>query len=104
MYNLIIKYGLDGDLIDDKVYRIKFNWDKCVAAFYYSWGRDTDPIEEGIINDYPFGELPIDFVKKFDGWEINMKYSGIVDGSNIKVFILDITEIERERKLKLLDI
>lgn len=104
MYNLIIKYELGGSLVDDEIYRIKFNWDKCIAAFYYSWGNIVTPLEENITQNYPHGELPIDFVKRFNGWEINMKYSGNVDGTNIKLFVLDVTEIERERKLKLLDI
>lgn len=103
MYNIILKYEFQGNLVEDQTYKIKFNWDKCTAAFYYSWGKIITPLEESIVENYPMGELPIDFVKKFDGEEISMKFSG-VDSSQIKIFVLDVTEIERERKLKLLDI
>jgi hypothetical protein len=106
MYNIIIKYELEGELSEGETYKVKFLWDKCIAAFYYrsvsnsiSSSGLVDPWEESKI-----GDPPIDLVKRFDGEDINMKFSGIVDGSRIKIFILDIKEIERERKLKILDI
>jgi hypothetical protein len=106
MYNIIIKYELEGELSEGETYKVKFLWDKCIAAFYYRSTVDSvsseylvAPIDENLI-----GESPIDLIKKFDGETINMKFSGIVDGSRIKIFVLYLKEIERERKLKLLDI
>lgn len=82
---LIIKYGFNGDFIDNEVYEIKIDYTKCVQII---------SVEQGILS-----ADCNDFLKSIDGETIEVIYKGKSRMDDMNIFLISPIQIYRQIKL-----
>lgn len=80
--NILIKYDINEELIEDQYYSIKFDYNKITQVF----------------KSFEFGSGSDELIESLDGEEILMHYRGIsrIDGK--KIFVIDLKQIARNFK------
>lgn len=81
--NILIKYDIDGVFFENTFYNLVFEYDKCSNIITL----ENTPIDSDI------------FLKEIDGRYISMQYRGISKIDNLKIFVLNSSNIRREYKL-----
>lgn len=82
---LIIKYGFNGDFIDNEVYEIEIDYTKCVQII---------SVEQGVLH-----EDCDEFLKSIDGKTIEAFYKGKSRIDNMNIFLISPLQINRQIKL-----
>jgi hypothetical protein len=82
--NILIKYDISGEFVEEYYYDIKFDYDKCSNIITLE--------NTSIESDF--------FLKEIDGKVISMQYRGISKIDRLKLFVLNSSKIRRDYKLK----
>jgi hypothetical protein len=82
---LIIKYGFNGDFVDNEVYEIEIDYTKCVQII---------SVEQGVLH-----EDCDEFLKSIDGKTIEAVYKGKSRIDNMNIFLISPLQINRQIKL-----
>ena len=83
--SLIIKYGTNGDFIENTVYEIKIDYSRCTQII---------ALENGVLQ-----EESEDFLKSIDGEIIHMLYKGKSRIDDMDIFLISPIQINRQIKL-----
>jgi hypothetical protein len=81
--NILIKYDIDIDLIENNFYTLNFDYNKCSNVITL----ENTPLDSDI------------FLREISGRNILMQYRGLSKIDGLKLFVLNSSNIRREYKL-----
>jgi len=81
---LIIKYGTDGDFVEDQIYEIEIDYNKCVQII---------SLQQGVLHE------DSDFLKSVDGQIVSAIYKGKSRMDDMNIFLISPLQINRQIKL-----
>lgn len=84
---ILIKYDIDGNFIENQFYNIDFIYDKSSSILTLELSKGNDAIKSDI------------FLREIDGKLVPMEFRGISKIDGLKLFVLNSSNIRRDYKL-----